>query len=80
MAPPLSQAEVTRVLAPVPGLVQAIRDALATAEREMGPQTWQSGSADRWSNDWRQRRKVIESLLRAMEDERARLLHQARKP
>jgi hypothetical protein len=79
MAPPLSQAEVARALAPVPGLIQEIRNALSTSEREMGPQTWQSSSADHWYGDWRQRRKVIESMLQVVEDERARLLNEVGK-
>lgn len=63
-------------LAPIEGMVEAIRGALGAPAGLMNDVTWRGAAADTWKGDWGGRRKAIEAFLSDAEAECIRLRNQ----
>lgn len=60
-------------LAPIDGMIQAVRGSLSSPASLIGDATWRGSAADSWRSDWEARRKQIEAFLADAEHECGRL-------
>jgi hypothetical protein len=58
-----------QALAPVEGMIAAVRGALGAPAALMNDTTWRGAAADAWKGDWGGRRKVVEAFLNDAEAE-----------
>lgn len=65
-----------QALAPVEGMIAAVRGALGAPAALMNDTTWRGAAADAWKGDWGGRRKAIEAFLNDAEAECNRLRKQ----
>jgi hypothetical protein len=67
---------ILQTLAPIEGMIEAVRGALSAPASLMNNTTWRGSAADAWRGDWDGRRKAIESFLDDAQAECNRLRRQ----
>lgn len=67
---------VLQTLAPIEGMIQAVRGALSAPGGLMNDTTWRGSAADAWRGDWDGRRRAIEAFLNDAQIECDRLRRQ----